>query len=59
MVGDIFYLTVKTVDVGEVGITCCNNGFFKNDNIEKVSFSPEPTKRGNPCYSYTLVGCIH
>ena len=36
MLGDIFYLTVKTLDVGEVGITCCINGFYKNENIEKV-----------------------
>ena len=59
MVGDIFYLTIKTLDTGEHGITCCINGFYKNDNIEKSQFSPEPTKRGNPCFSYTLVGCIY
>ena len=35
MVGDIFYLTIKTLDTGEHGITCCINGFYKNDNIEK------------------------
>jgi protein TIF31 len=35
MVGDIFYLTVKTLDAGDHGITCSVNGFFKNDNIEK------------------------
>ena len=35
LVGDLFYLTVKTLDSGEHGITCSINGFFKNDNIEK------------------------
>lgn len=33
--GDLFYLTVKTLDLGEFGVTCCVNGFYRNDNIEK------------------------
>jgi len=32
MAGDLFYLTVKTLDVGERGITCCANGFYLNNN---------------------------
>jgi len=43
MVGDLFYLVVKTLDAGEVGITCCVNGYYKNDNVEKQSFSPAPS----------------
>lgn len=35
MAGDLFYLTVRTLDAGEHGITCTVNGFYKNDNIEK------------------------
>ena len=35
MVGDLFYLTVKTLDTGDHGITCNVNGFYKNDNIER------------------------
>ena len=59
MMGDLFYLTVKTLAHREQGITCCSNGFYRNDNIEKTQFSPDPTKKGNPCFSYTLVGCLH
>jgi protein TIF31 len=35
LVGDLFYLVVKTLDHGDVGVTCCVNGFFRNDSIEK------------------------
>lgn len=33
--GDLFYLTVKSLDQGDFGITCCVNGFYRNDSIEK------------------------
>ncbi len=59
LVGDIFYLTVKTLEGNEQGITCCSNGFYKNNNIEKTQFNPTPFTKGNPCYSYTLVGCLY
>jgi len=59
LVGDIFYLVVKTLEGQEVGITCCSNGFFRNNNVEKNLFNPTPFNKGNPCYSYTLVGCIY
>lgn len=36
LVGDLFYLTVKTLEGNEYGITCCSNGFYKNNNIEKT-----------------------
>lgn len=35
MVGDLFYLVVRTLDSGDHGITCSVNGFFRNDNVEK------------------------
>ena len=38
LAGDLFYLTVKTTDSGERGITCCVNGFYVNDNVEKGVF---------------------
>jgi len=38
MVGDLFYLVVKTIDAGEYGITCNVNGFYRNDNVEKQNF---------------------
>jgi protein TIF31 len=47
MVGDIFYLVVKTLEGTEHGITCCVNGFYKNNNIEKVQFNPLPNTKGN------------
>lgn len=59
MVGDLFYLVVKTLDSGEHGITCNVNGFYRNDNIERSSFAPGPSTQRNPCYSYTLVGTLH
>lgn len=59
MVGDLFYLTVKTLDTGDHGITCSVNGFFRNDNIEKQVFSPGPSTKNSPCFSYTLVGCLY
>jgi protein TIF31 len=59
MVGDLFYLVVKTLDSGEHGITCNVNGFYRNDCIERGNFAPGPSTHRNPCYSYTLVGTIH
>jgi protein TIF31 len=59
MVGDIFYLSVKSIEGVECGITCSSNGFFKNNSIEKQHFNPTPFTKGNPCYSYTLVGCLN
>jgi hypothetical protein len=38
LVGDLFYLVVKTLDHGEVGVTCCVNGFYRNEIIEKQQF---------------------
>lgn len=63
--GDLFYLTVKTTDVGERGVTCSVNGFFVNDSVEKSTFSPAPSTRksqngkSNPAFSYTLIGCLN
>jgi protein TIF31 len=57
--GDLFYLTVKSLDHGDFGITCCVNGFYRNDNIEKQQFSPIPSTKHSPCFSYTLVGCLY
>ena len=59
LVGDLFYLVVKTVDAGEHGITCSVNGFYRNDNVEKQHFSPGPSITRSPCASYTLVGCLY
>jgi hypothetical protein len=59
MVGDLFYLVVRTVDAGEHGITCNVNGFYRNENVERQQFSPGPSTSRAPCYSYTLVGCLH
>jgi len=39
--GDLFYLSVKTLDVGEKNITCSVNGFYLNKNIDKSVFSSE------------------
>lgn len=45
--GDLFYITVKTLDVGERGITACVNGFYVNNNVEGSTFNPSPsTKKG-------------
>lgn len=41
--GDLFYLVVKTMDHGDFGITCCVNGFYRNDSIEKQQFQPGPS----------------
>lgn len=63
--GDLFYLTVKTLDVGERGITCCVNGFYVNNSVEGTTFNPTPSTRktaqgkSNPAYSYTLIGCLN
>jgi protein TIF31 len=66
LAGDLFYLTVKTLDAGEKGITCCVNGFYINDSIEKSVFKPEPSQRknltsgkSNSAFSYTLIGCLN
>ena len=61
MQGDLFYLVVKTLEnpSHEHVITCSINGFFKNDSTEKGTFNPGPTSRGNPCFSYSLVGTLH
>jgi hypothetical protein len=64
LAGDLFYLTVKTLDAGERGITCCTNGFYINDSVEKSHFNPLPTQRKSAsgqslgAFSYTLVGCL-
>jgi len=55
--GDLFYLTVKTLDKGEKGITCCTSGFYVNNSVEKGMFSPGPAE--GAAYSYTLIGCLH
>ena len=59
MVGDLFYLVVRTLDNGDHGITCSVNGFYRNDNSEKSHFAPRPSKSRNPCTSFTLVGCLY
>jgi len=61
MQGDLFYLAVRTLENPnqEHVITCSVNGFYKNDSTEKGVFSPSPTTRGNPCFSYNLVGTLH
>lgn len=59
MVGDLFYLVLRPIEGGEVGITCSVNGFFRNDSVEKSSFQPGPSQQRNPCFSYTLVGTIY
>ena len=40
-------------------MTCSVNGFYKNDSTERVTFNPLPSQRGNPCFSYTLAGCLN
>lgn len=59
LVGDLFYLVVKTLEGAEHGITCSVNGFYRNDNVEKGTFSPGPSQTRAPCMSYTLVGCLY
>ena len=61
MVGDIFYLSVRTLEnpSQEHCITCSVNGFYKNDSTERVQFNPQPSQRSNPCFSYTLAGCLN
>jgi protein TIF31 len=44
MVGDLVYLTVRTLDAGEVGITCCVNGFYRNESSERGHFNPTPSQ---------------
>lgn len=63
--GDLFYITVKTLDVGEKGITCCANGFYVNNCVEPNQYNPAPSSRKtvngkvNPAFSYTLIGCLN
>lgn len=61
MAGDIFYLTVRTLENPsyEHCVTVSVNGFYKNDSTERVSFNPLPSTRANPCFSYTLAGCLN
>jgi hypothetical protein len=60
MVGDLFYLIVRLLNGSDVGITCTVNGFFRNDSQEKSHFAPGPAQAPrDPCYSYTLVGCLY
>ena len=61
MQGDLFYIVVKTLENTnqEHVITCSVNGFYKNDSTEKGIFNAAPSIRGNPCYSYSLVGTLH
>lgn len=56
---------MKTLDVGERGITACVNGFYVNNNAEGVTFNPTPSTKkstqgkSNPAFSYTLIGCLN
>lgn len=61
MAGDLFYLTVRLLEnpSTEHSITCCVNGFYRNDSNEKSVFNAQPWTRGNPCFSYTLAGCLN
>ena len=61
MAGDLFYLTVRTLETPntEHCITCSVNGFYKNDSAERLQFNPNPSMRGNACFSYTLAGCLN
>ena len=61
MAGDLFYLVVRTLENPglEHCITCSVNGFFKNDSVEKATFSSNPSTRSDPCFSYTLAGCLN
>lgn len=56
--GDLLYLTVRTLQGQEHGITCCASGFYKNDSNERYTFSPDASRRHSPCFSYTLVGTL-
>jgi len=47
LAGDLFYLTVKTLDAGERGITCCVNGYYVNNCVEKTTFNPKPSQKKN------------
>lgn len=61
MAGDIFYLTVKTLENPSLEhvITCSVNGFYRNDSSERVTLNPMPSQRTSPCFSYTLAGCLN
>lgn len=61
--GDLLYLTVQTLDSGvaEFGVTCTVNGFYHNRSSGHGmggTFNPAPNS-SNPCFSYTLIGCLH
>ena len=58
--GDLFYLQVQTLENPSVvyGVTCTANGFFRNDSTNSA-FSPLPSTKVDPCFSYTLVGCLY
>jgi hypothetical protein len=60
MQGDLFYLVVRTLEnpTTEHVITCCVNGFYKNESAEKGAFNPAPFARGSACFSYSLVGTL-
>lgn len=58
----MFYLVLRTLEnpSQDIGITCTANGFYRNDSNEKTNqFSPSPSTRNPPCYSYTLAGTIN
>lgn len=61
MRGDLFYLIVRTLENPAVEhcITACVNGFYRNDSSERLTFNPAPAQRTNPCYSYSLAGCLN
>jgi len=55
-------LTVRTLEnpSQDIGITCMVNGFYRNDSNESSGhFSPGPSTRSNPSFSYTLMGCVN
>ena len=58
LTGDLFYLTVKTLEGVEKGITASVNGFFLNENNEKGSFSPDISEK-QPHQAYTLVALLN
>ena len=58
LAGDLFYLTVKTLDAGEKGITASINGFYLNDSSEKGTFNPELSQK-NPLQAYSLVALLN
>jgi len=61
LAGDLVYLVVRTLENPSVeqGITCSVNGFFRNDNVERQLEQPLPSQKSNPCFSYSLAGCVN